>query len=81
MDKGLILSIFLVITAWLLVIFGLYIIAKSLVPIQTEKRAFSRLFGVIKVLGSFSVIGALLYSWFLLTKKLVLRLKSKSRAS
>ncbi len=77
MDRGLALSLFLILIAWLLVIFGFYIIAEALVPLETGDKLTSRVIGVAKVVGAFSLLGILLYTWFLLTKYLVVRIKAK----
>lgn len=78
MDKGLLLSLFLILIAWILVISGLYLIAEALVPIGTQGKLSGKIAGTLKVIGAFLLLGSLLYIWFLLTKYLVVRIKTKS---
>jgi len=77
-DKGLLLSLFLILIAWILVISGLYLIAEALVPIGTQGKLSAEIAGTLKVIGAFLLLGSLLYAWFLLTKYLVVRIKTKS---
>jgi hypothetical protein len=76
MDKGFALSLFLILIAWALVIFGFYIIAEALVPLETQDKLMSRVIGIAKVVGAFFLLGILLYAWFLLTKYLVAKIKA-----
>jgi len=78
-DKGLLLSLFLILIAWVLVISGLYLIAEALVPIEGQGKLSRRIAGILKVVGAFLLLGSLLYMWFLLTKYLVARIKTKSQ--
>ncbi|RLG41928.1 MAG: hypothetical protein DRO05_02610 [Thermoproteota archaeon] len=79
MDRGLGLSLLLILTAWVLIISGLYLIAKALVPLEAQNALSAKIIGIFKVIGAFLFIGSLLYAWFLLTRYLVTRFKTKSR--
>ncbi|GEM_PF-6782934 len=78
MDRGLALSLLLILTAWSLVILGLYLIAEALIPLGAQGGLSAKIAGILKVVGAFILLGALLYAWFLLTKYLVVKLKAKS---
>lgn len=79
MDKGLLLAALLAFIAWGLVLSGLFLIANAFVSINYTGTISRRLTGVVKVVGSFSVMAALLLLWFRLTKGLVLRFKRSLR--